>query len=400
MSPPRDGSGPSGETTRANPDINNQITAEQADHPSLGEIDARRQLEILGHGAGDYTSISWRDNTGWNSENVPNAVIPRMVQAHAGGCCYIGVNTVRPVGAGRRGGNVDVTRLCALVAEFDDDKLAPAAAWAVIVTLASMVGWPSMIVHSGHGMHVYWPVDREDAGALKLPAAAVLARRFGILCGTVARRHGGSVDVVSDLARVLRAAGTTNAKRTPHVPVRGYEIPAGRPVYAAAVTEALDTYGVPEITEAEATAVVVSPPSAGPWIPERAAAPCQYVDVVRGGWATDPVRGGRHNWLLDQAVRLHQFHRRGCLGSAEQYEQYRGELRTAFFRRLAGAGGTTPRSEDPPNEFELAMAWSITRAATKTGPAVMADSGNLHVHDKRAIAAAELAALAKGVVKQ
>ena len=396
MSPPGNGRGPSGETTRAIP--NNQITAEQADHPSLGEIDARRQLEIIGHGAGDYTSISWRDNTGWNSEVVPTAVIPTMVRAHAGGGdVYIGVNVVRPVGAGRRGGNADVTRLCALVAELDYEKLPETACWAVIVTLGGMVGWPSMIIHSGHGMHVYWPLDTEDASALKLPAAAVLARRFGMLCATVARSHGGRIDTVSDLARVLRAAGTTNYKRVPAVPVRGYEFGAGRPVFAAEITEALDAYGVMDISEAEATAAVVSPPSIWPWMPERVTAPCQYVNTVRGGWINDPPRGSRHNWLLDQAVRLHEFHRRGCLGSEEQYDTYRAELRTAFFRRLDGAGGTTPRGEEPPNEFELVMAWSIQRVATKAGPDVVSDSGNLHVHDKRAIAAAEFAALAKGV---
>lgn len=398
MSPPgRNGSGPA-----ANDEATStRQPAEQADSPSLGEVDARRQLEILGHGAGDYTSISWRDNTGWNSEVVPTAVIPAMVKAHAGGGdVYLGVNPVRPVGRGRRGGNADVTRLAALVAELDYDKLPPAGAWAVIVTLAGMVGWPSLIVHSGHGMHVYWPVDPDGARGLSNAAAAVLAARFGMLAAVVARSHGGRVDVVSDLARVLRAAGTVNFKRRPAVLVRGYEIARGKTVFPDEVTEILDAYGVPEITEQEATAVVVAPPSVWPWTPERVTAPCRYVDVVRGGWINDPPRGSRHNWLLDQAVRLHEFHRRGCLGSREQYEQYRAELRTAFFRRLAGAGGTTPRGEEPPNEFEVVMAWSIRRTATKTDRQVIEDSGRLHAHDKRAAAAAEHAALLKGSVLQ
>lgn len=358
----------------------------------MSEIDVRRQLEILGHGAGDYASISWRDTAGWHSEVVPAAVIPAMVGAHADGCVFIGVNTVRPLGQGLRGGNNDVVRLCALVCDLDYAKLPAPACWSFIVTFSSMIGWPSMVVHSGGGLHVYWPLDREDAGELSNAAAAVLARRVGILASTVARRHGGRIDGVSDLARVLRAVGTRNTKYDPPIPVRGYEFGRGRPLFVDDVNGALDAYGVPEISEAEATAAVVSPPSIWPWMPDRVTAPCRYVATVAGGWATDPVRGSRHNWLVDQAVRLHEFHRRGCLGSLEQYEQYRAELRTAFFRRIAGSF-PTPRDEEPPNEFNLVLAWSVQKAAIKGASAVISDSGGLHAHDQRAIEAAKTAAL-------
>jgi hypothetical protein len=71
LSPPGDGNGPSDNVTKAIP--NNNQTAEQADTSSVLEISVSRQLEILGHGAGDFTSVSWRDNTGWNSETVAAA---------------------------------------------------------------------------------------------------------------------------------------------------------------------------------------------------------------------------------------------------------------------------------------------------------------------------------------
>lgn len=402
MSRPGNGRGPSGETARAIPNNNNQITAEQADRPSSGEVDARRQLQIRGIGDTDFVSFNRIDEAGnWRAERVPAVMVPHLQVAYASGDAYVGVNPIPAVGRGR-GGSADITRLAALVAELDYDKLAPAACWAVIVTLAGMVGWPSLIVHSGHGLHVYWPVDPDDARALDRPSAAVLAARFGMLVAVIAGCHGGSVDTVSDLARVLRCVHTTNRKRSPAVKVVGYEIGRGCAVFAAQITAILDEFGIEELTADEAAREIVAPPSTWLYVPDRITSPCSYLDTVLAGWLTDLPRPGqgRHNWLIYQSCRLHGFVRRGCIGSAAHYEDLRSQLRTAFHMRIAGAWNTTPRGETPRNEFESALAYSIRRLATKTDADVLSETGHLHVHDKQAIEVAELAAFTKSVLKQ
>ena len=402
MSVPGNGRGSSGEITRAIPNNNNQITAEQVDGPSLGGVDARRQLQIRGISDSDFVSFNRIDEAGnWRAERVPAVMVPHLQVAYASVDAYVGVNPIPAVGRGR-GGSADVTRLAALVAELDYDKLSLAACWAVIVTLAGMVGWPSLIVHSGHGLHVYWPVDPDDARALDRPSAAVLAARFGMLVACVAQRHGGRVDTVSDLARVLRCVHTTNRKRSPAVKVVGYEISRGCTVFAAQITKILDEFGIEELTADEAGREIVAPPSTWLYVPDRITSPCSYLDMVRGGWLTDRLRPGqgRHNWLIYQSCRLHGFVRRGCIGSPGHYEDLRSELRAAFHMRIAGAWDTTPRGETPRNEFDSAVAYSIRRVATKTDAEVLSETGHLHAHSKRAIEAAGLAALAKDVVKQ
>jgi hypothetical protein len=78
-------------------------------------------------------------------------------------------------------------------------------------------------VHSGHGVQCWW-IFREPwifSGDADREHAADLARRFNRLFKERAKARGWDCDSVSDLARVLRVPGTTNAK----------VVGAHRPVY-------------------------------------------------------------------------------------------------------------------------------------------------------------------------
>ena len=73
---------------------------------------------------------------------------------------------------------------------------------------------PSLIVHSGGGLHVYWlftePLLLADLSARGRAAKLVL--RLQSTLAQVARNRGWAVDSTFDLARVLRVPGTRNLK--------------------------------------------------------------------------------------------------------------------------------------------------------------------------------------------
>ncbi|WP_138733081.1 hypothetical protein [Modestobacter excelsi] len=134
-----------------------------------------------------------------------------------------GVNPVSPTTSGR-GSVAEVTRLAAIYADLDvkpGGLPTITAAWAVVADLATMLGAePVAVIGSGHGLQPVWAIDPDDGDLTgdRRAAAVALLRRFGRLVGNVAERHGGQVDAVFDLARVLRVPGTVNRKAEP-VPV-------------------------------------------------------------------------------------------------------------------------------------------------------------------------------------
>lgn len=73
---------------------------------------------------------------------------------------------------------------------------------------------PSIIVNSGHGLHVYWLLSQlwkfEDDQDRKL--AQALSRDFQKLIIQRAQEYGWSLDYTGDLARILRVPGTVNRK--------------------------------------------------------------------------------------------------------------------------------------------------------------------------------------------
>lgn len=353
---------------------------------SLVEIDVVRYLELLGLGAGDWCSFNRKSPSGqWRAEVVPVAAIPALVLANAAGDVWIGINPVdhTKVLPGKRGGNDAVVRLSALVADVDDEKCSRGAGDAIIASVSGIIGSsPVMVIESGHGRHVYWVLDRDDSAALTMPAAAVMSRRFGLLVSMVAARRKAKVDSIADLARTLRAPGTRNRKRKPDVPVAGYENTSGRPVFAADVIRALNKAGVAQVSERDATRVVVRAPSTWAYIEGL---DCAYLRSVVVGWFTDRSRfASRHDWLTYQSCRLHGFVRRGCVASGAQYDALKVALEGAFEYRLAGRHGDVARQPDPPNEFEAVWHWSIARVATKPDDDVARETGGQHAHDRQA----------------
>src|SRR5690606_11337209 len=77
---------------------------------------------------------------------------------------------------------------------------------------------PSILVHSGHGLHAYWLLDEpwyfaDEADHRK---AENYVELFQSAIRTVAANHRGwKLDNTADLARVLRVPGTTNYKAEP-----------------------------------------------------------------------------------------------------------------------------------------------------------------------------------------
>lgn len=101
------------------------------------------------------------------------------------------------------GGTADNTRhLSALFADLDFDKVDEVQARG---GLAGFALSPSIVVHSGGGLHVYWlfrePLDLEDRAERAL--AEALLRRLKVAVGG---------DDVCDLARILRVPATYNHK--------------------------------------------------------------------------------------------------------------------------------------------------------------------------------------------
>lgn len=79
---------------------------------------------------------------------------------------------------------------------------------------------PSLIVHSGHGIHAYWLFDKpwvfqDDS---ERDYAADVVRNWHLTVLESARQHGRTLDSVFDLARILRVPGTMNTK-VPSLPL-------------------------------------------------------------------------------------------------------------------------------------------------------------------------------------
>jgi hypothetical protein len=78
---------------------------------------------------------------------------------------------------------------------------------------------PTMIINTGHGLHVYW-LHKEPA-ALETPEerakAQQLVQRMQLVVQRRALAHNWTVDGTADLSRVLRVCGTANCKDNPPV---------------------------------------------------------------------------------------------------------------------------------------------------------------------------------------
>ena len=142
--------------------------------------------------------------------------------AHANGLAdrenvYFGLGLIagRPPGRGKAN---DVAAIGALWADIDlagdahPDKKLPATVEEAESVLEHLPLAPSILIHSGHGLHAYWLLDRpwifQDAH--DRARAAALARGWhGAVC-SAAEALGWKLENLGDLARVLRLPGTWN----------------------------------------------------------------------------------------------------------------------------------------------------------------------------------------------
>ena len=222
MSPPEDGSSrPGGAETAPTTSLHHtdRVTSDP-NGPTGGIVDFAALLGTLGFADGEFVSIG-RDGDGvFRTAVLPPWQAPAYVaQLPTTANVFFGVNPTK--GPARqnagRGKEADVTRLAALVCDLDVKAGACASldtARAIIGDLTAALGTrPSVIVHSGHGIHGYWPVaDGAIGEKFTTGQAAALLRRFGRLVSPVAADHGAKADSVFDLARMMRVPGTTNNK--------------------------------------------------------------------------------------------------------------------------------------------------------------------------------------------
>ena len=133
---------------------------------------------------------------------------------------YVGVGLVRDDIASGRGKADDVVALPGFWLDVDlgstghkgtqyppDQK----TAWAIVKMFPVK---PSLVVHSGYGLHVYWLF--EHLLVLDTPErrekAAALSKKFQKKMQDLFAAQGYKIDNTSDLPRVLRVVGTINHK--------------------------------------------------------------------------------------------------------------------------------------------------------------------------------------------
>jgi hypothetical protein len=319
----------------------------------------------------ELLSVLWRRPGGPAQGGQRTAGALRRAVLPQGVDCWVGINPMRRAAAGR-GGERDVLRVAALVADVDvrtagvkESGGVPdfEAARLVVQDISVMLGsLPVAVVRSGHGLQPYWAVEEEDSRDLE--AMRVRLARFAELVVRVGAVRGGALDRLRDMARVWRMPGSQNCKGVRPLPVV-LEPGGGRPLSGAEVDGALDAYAVPLPSRmgAEGPAVDMA---AVPWAQQD----CAYVRAMVQGWASDRP-AARHPWLVGQAIRLELARRHGCFTQAG-YEWARRELGARF----AALVGRDPRRE---GELEQASAWAVDCASRKDAAAVAAELGG-HDH--------------------
>lgn len=287
---------------------------------------------------------------------------------------YFGVNPIRP-GCTGRGKAGDVTRLAAIWCDLD---VKPGAcrdidhARQIVTALSELLGTrPSAIVFSGGGLQPYWPIDggeiRNDA---QRQGAAAALKRWGRLAVMVAENLGAKIDRgVYDLPRVLRAVGTYNRKYDPPRLVT-CEPDIGSPLSIEELKERLDEAGVDELSGGGGEGVDVKA-AVRAWVWGEHG--CQYMSSAIAAWATDPIVGGRHPWLMNKAIKLACAHRNSCLTQ----ELYMWGVST-LESRLRGERAADRSDRRERGEFHRTMRDAITKVAAFTDVKVLQELNHLH----------------------
>lgn len=136
---------------------------------------------------------------------------------------YISISTLDPALSSQtrsRGTKADSKEILALIVDLDcTDDGAVHAAGDRNPTKAQALGWvrafpiePTLVTDTGGGLHAWWNIDGLDA---QDPATETLLKRWKLYWLAVGSAVGKAVDPtpLADPARVLRIAGSTNAKQ-------------------------------------------------------------------------------------------------------------------------------------------------------------------------------------------
>lgn len=305
---------------------------------------------------------------------------------------------------GRSNAN-NITRLAALWADIDfkPKQIADASgatrpggmgdlpsALDLVHDLSGALGLePNAIVFTGGGIQPYWVVDNLWITDDNRADVKLLLKRWKSLVTQLAAAHGGGIDNVFDLARILRVPGTNNHKAeygTPRpVSVEFAEQGAGWLNFEE-INQILDDHGITgEAALMESTTIVSA---MGDW--EWAEHDCGFAhDSLREIDVSVPQ--SRHHWALKYSAIVFGMVRNGCVTEATFYQ-----LRDALISRFTELCATqTPIREATAKEISEFLAFGQQKAETWT-KAKLADElrGHTHTDLEREIAARQAAAQA------
>jgi hypothetical protein len=340
-------------------------------------------LGTLGFTSDEFVSLFYMDVDGaeHTAVMVPPDAVAAAATIPATANAYFGVNPTRgPTRINRgRGTEADVTRLTSLWVDLD---VKPGGcpslqvAHAIVDDLSAVLGTrPSATVKSGHGLHAYWEISDGHVVDGAVGAVRALVKRWGRLVAVVAAKRDASVDNVYDLARMLRIPGSLNNKTRTNgadpLPVIGY-LDAGAPLSLAEIDERLTEIGVLEEDDDRQDREQVSDPTGWTFADNT----CGYLAAFLDGLPSDGPKsgGGRHQWLLKQAVRLACGWRLGCLTDTDYRRA--GQLLEQRLTRLRAATGQQV------GRFEVANAlrFGVEVTSTKTDEQARTELGD-HSHD-------------------
>lgn len=296
----------------------------------------------------------------------------------------------RPTGRSSAG---DISALVALYADIDY-KPKPSGmgsmpeASDLVRDLEGVLGVPpTAIVHTGHGMQPYWALERVTITPDNRNHVASVLKRWGILVRQFAQvHHGGLVDNVFDMARILRAPGSVNNKEAanPIPTVTDFTSPVPPKITLAELEEALDDYGITS-AEVEVATEIVSPEASWEWAEKD----CEFVEVLRIE-IEDSIPAGRHPWMLKESAILYGLIREGCITEEGWYD-----LRERLVQRFIWlCENREPRRKPSMQEINAALHWGKGQAESWS-PQKLAEEMRQHTHAEFAIALGRAAAEAQ-----
>ena len=335
-----------------------QCRAAVLDFPTL--------LGVLGYIDSERLSVAHRNGSRKNG-GIITAVMPLAdVPSHVAGLppnhdIYFGVNPVAEHvrSNGAKGKADDVTRLVVLPVDLDvkDNGCRDLThAHAIIDELSEIVGTrPVAVIHSGKGLQPLWGIV--DGGRNDTIDIKVILNRWGQLAKATAKAHDANIDGIFNLDRILRVPGTFNCKYVTKgegpIPVVCH-VDIGRALALAEINEKLGTVKVDG--ETKTIGEPVSSPDDWTYGDET----CPYAENMVKGWNGDLPKSGRHQWLLNQSVRLACAWRLGCITEADHRNGYEG-----LARRIVELRSATGEFV-PGHELVKAFAFGAEIAATKT----------------------------------